>query len=119
MAAEASPDEIEPTPEDVKAEEEAADVVLEAEAEIDEDTEPEAEEPEPAQPRRSRGRRRRRAAEPEAEEGEAADAEQEVQEAGLRARIAGPDMMLTLEYRPDRITLLTDADGVVIEVRAG
>lgn len=46
-------------------------------------------------------------------------AEQEVEEAGLRTRIAGPDVMLTLEYRPDRITLLTDAADVVTEVRAG
>lgn len=49
----------------------------------------------------------------------AAAAEQEVQEAGLRARIAGPGLMLTLEHRPDRITLLTDAADVVTEVRAG
>jgi hypothetical protein len=27
--------------------------------------------------------------------------------------------MLTLEYRPDRITLQTDADGVVTAVLAG
>ena len=46
-------------------------------------------------------------------------AEQEVEEAGLRARIAGPGVMLTLEFRPDRITLLTDAAGIVTEVRAG
>ena len=46
-------------------------------------------------------------------------AEQEVEEAGLRARVARPDMMLTLEFRPDRITLLTDTAGIVIEVRAG
>lgn len=46
-------------------------------------------------------------------------AEQEVEEAGLRARIAGPDVMLTLEFRTDRITLLTDAAGIVLEVRAG
>jgi hypothetical protein len=46
-------------------------------------------------------------------------AEQEVAEAGLRARVAGPDVMLTLEFRPDRITLLTDGADVVTEVRAG
>ena len=46
-------------------------------------------------------------------------AEQEVAEAGLRARIAGPDVMLTLEYRPDRVTLQTDADGVVVAVLPG
>lgn len=46
-------------------------------------------------------------------------AEQEVEEAGLRARIAGPDRMLTLEHRPDRITLVTDEAGVVTEVRPG
>jgi large subunit ribosomal protein L22 len=44
-AAETAADEIEPTPEDEQAEEEAADVVLEAEAEIDEDSEPETPEP--------------------------------------------------------------------------
>lgn len=49
----------------------------------------------------------------------AAAAEQEVEDAGLRARIAGPDVMLTLEFRPDRITLLTDDGGIVIDVRAG
>ena len=46
-------------------------------------------------------------------------AEQEVAEAGLRARIAGPDVMLTLEFRPDRVTLQTDAGGVVTAVLAG
>ena len=46
-------------------------------------------------------------------------AEQEVTEAGLRPRIAGPDVVLTLEFRPDRITLVTDAAGVVTAVRAG
>ena len=49
----------------------------------------------------------------------AAAAEQEVEEAGLRARLAGPGVMLTLEFRTDRITLLTDDDGIVVEVRAG
>lgn len=47
---------------------------------------------------------------------EAADA---VTGAGLRPRTAGPGEALTLAFRPDRITLLTDADGVVTEVRAG
>jgi hypothetical protein len=46
-------------------------------------------------------------------------AEQEVADAGLRARIAGPDEMLTLEFRTDRITLVTDAQDVVTEVRPG
>jgi hypothetical protein len=46
-------------------------------------------------------------------------AEQEVAEAGLRSRIAGPTEMLTLEFHPDRVTLVTDADDVVTEVRAG
>ncbi len=74
---EASADEIEPSAEDVQAEEEAADVVVEAEAEIEEDTEPEpeaeedgAEEPEAEQeeveppPRPAPRRRGRREAEP-------------------------------------------------------
>jgi ribosomal protein L22 len=55
VSSEASADEIEPTPQDVEAEEQAADVVLEAETEIDEDSEPEA------------------AGEPEAEEAETAE----------------------------------------------
>jgi ribosomal protein L22 len=68
-AAVEAPDEIEPTPEEVKAEEEAADVELEAAAEIDEDSEPEAEESEAKAPAPARRpRRRRAAAEPEAEE---------------------------------------------------
>jgi ribosomal protein L22 len=59
-------DEVEPTPEDIEAQEAAEDVVLEAEAEIDEDSEPEAEEAETPRPAR-RARRRRGAAEAEAE----------------------------------------------------
>lgn len=46
-------------------------------------------------------------------------AQQEVSDAGLRSRIAGPDEMLTLEFRTDRITLVTDRDDRVTEVRAG
>jgi len=46
-------------------------------------------------------------------------AQQEVVDAGRRARIAGPDEMLTLEFRPDRITLVTDAADIVTEVRPG
>lgn len=46
-------------------------------------------------------------------------AEQEASAAGLRSRIAGPDVMLTLDYRPDRVTLITDAADVVTEIRAG
>jgi hypothetical protein len=46
-------------------------------------------------------------------------AEQEISDAGLRSRVAGPDTMLTLEYRPDRITLITDGTGIVMEVRPG
>jgi hypothetical protein len=46
-------------------------------------------------------------------------ATQEVVDAGLRPRIAGPDEMLTLEFRTDRITLITDATDVVTEVRPG
>jgi hypothetical protein len=48
-----------------------------------------------------------------------AAAEHEVADAGLRARIAGPDEMLTLEFRPDRVTLVTDGSDVVTEVRPG
>ncbi len=46
-------------------------------------------------------------------------AEQEVADAGLRSRVAGPDVMLTLDFRPDRITLTTDESGVVTAVRPG
>ena len=46
-------------------------------------------------------------------------AEQEVAGAGLHARIAGPEEMLTLEFRTDRVTLVTDSEDVVTEVRAG
>ncbi|WP_375387892.1 hypothetical protein [uncultured Amnibacterium sp.] len=46
-------------------------------------------------------------------------AEQEVAEAGLRSRIAGPDVMLTLEFRPDRVTLQTDPSGIVTAVLPG
>lgn len=56
-------DEIEPTAEDVQAEEEAADVVIEAEAEVDEDTEAEAEVDEDTEPEAEE-----EAAEPEADE---------------------------------------------------
>jgi ribosomal protein L22 len=62
-------DEVEPTPADEEAADEAADVVLEAEAEVDEDSEAEAE-------KTKRAPRRRRAAKPKAEE-EAEDAEEE------------------------------------------
>jgi hypothetical protein len=44
---------------------------------------------------------------------------QEVAAAGLRSRIAGPHEMLTLEFRSDRVTLVTDAADVVTEVRPG
>jgi ribosomal protein L22 len=64
-SAEAAVDEIEPTPADVEAADEAADVVLEAEAEVDEDSEPEADAE--AKPKRRAPRRRRAAAEPKAE----------------------------------------------------
>ena len=40
-------------------------------------------------------------------------AEHEVEGAGLRARVAGPEEMLTLEFRSDRITLVTDRSDVV------
>ena len=49
----------------------------------------------------------------------AAAAEQEVVGAGLRPRIVAAGVMLTLEYRPDRITLQTDGVGIVTAVTAG
>jgi ribosomal protein L22 len=67
-SADAARDEVEPTPADEEAADDAADVVLEAEAEVDEDSEPEAEaEAEKPKPGRA-PRRRRAAAEPAAEE---------------------------------------------------
>jgi ribosomal protein L22 len=73
--AEETPDEIEPTPADEQAEEEAADVVLEAEAEIDEDSEPEADEEAEEPDAEAEGE------EPEAEaEGEEPEAEAEGEE---------------------------------------
>jgi ribosomal protein L22 len=59
-------DEITPTPADEAAEDEAADVVLEAEDEVDADTDAEVEEAEaPRRERRARRPRRRQVAEPE------------------------------------------------------
>jgi ribosomal protein L22 len=73
--AESPADEVEPTPDDVEAEEAAADVMLEADEEAEEPEEPEAEEPEaeepeadePEAPAPARRRRRRGAAESAAE----------------------------------------------------
>lgn len=42
-----------------------------------------------------------------------------VSAAGLVPRSAGPDTALTMEHRPQRVTLVLDADGAVQEVRAG
>jgi len=49
----------------------------------------------------------------------AAAAEQEVEAAGLRPRVAVPGEMLTLAHLPDRVTLVTDGAGLVTEVRPG
>lgn len=49
----------------------------------------------------------------------AADVAGAVTRAGLRSRTAGPDAILTLEFRPDRVTIETDAEGRVLQVRAG
>lgn len=38
---------------------------------------------------------------------------------GLRPRLVGPDDVLTLEFRPDRVTIEADAHGRVVRVRAG
>ena len=42
-----------------------------------------------------------------------------VTQAGLCPRAAGPDAILTLEFRTDRVTIETDAEGRVLQVRAG
>jgi hypothetical protein len=34
-------------------------------------------------------------------------------------RIYGPDQMITMDYRPDRMNIVLDADDIVIEVRCG
>ncbi len=65
-SSEVAPTEIEPTADDIRAEEQASDVVLEAAAEIDEDSGDEAPEPEAEKPKPRR--RRKPAAEAQAEE---------------------------------------------------
>ena len=49
----------------------------------------------------------------------AQEAEQRVRAAGLHPRTVAPESVVTLEFRPDRITLHTDADGVVTAARPG
>ena len=49
----------------------------------------------------------------------AQDAEQRVRAAGLSPRTVVPESVVTLEFRPDRITLHTDAHGRVTAVRPG
>jgi hypothetical protein len=34
-------------------------------------------------------------------------------------RIYGPDQMVTMDYRPDRMNIVLDADDIVVEVRCG
>lgn len=34
-------------------------------------------------------------------------------------RIYGPDEMVTMDYRPDRMNLVLDADDIVLEVKCG
>ena len=34
-------------------------------------------------------------------------------------RIYGPDQMITMDYRPDRMNIVLDADDIVVEVRCG
>jgi ribosomal protein L22 len=71
-------DEVQPTPADEEAADEAADVVLEAADEVDADSEPEAEKP-------KRASRRRRAAKPKAGEEAEADAAPQEPEASEEA----------------------------------
>lgn len=49
----------------------------------------------------------------------AAAAEHEVVSAGFRPRIAAPGVMMTLDFRPERVSLITDAAGIVTRVQAG
>lgn len=49
----------------------------------------------------------------------AQEAEQRVRAAGLSPRTVVPESVVTLEFRSDRITLHTDAGGVVTAVRPG
>jgi len=34
-------------------------------------------------------------------------------------RVYGPDQMVTMDYRPDRMNIVLDADDIVVEVRCG
>lgn len=34
-------------------------------------------------------------------------------------RIYGPDQMITMDHRPDRMNIVLDADDIVVEVRCG
>ncbi len=34
-------------------------------------------------------------------------------------RIYGPDQMITMDYRPDRMNIVLDEDDIVVEVRCG
>ena len=47
------------------------------------------------------------------------DAAALVAAAGLQARSAAPGEALTLDFRPARVTLLTDAEGRIRDARAG
>ena len=49
----------------------------------------------------------------------AQEAEQRVRAAGLSPRTVVPESVVTLEFRSDRVTLHTDADGTVTAVRPG
>jgi hypothetical protein len=50
----------------------------------------------------------------------AAVAEQARAAAGAKdVRVIGPDQAVTMDFRPDRLNLETDADGKVLKVRCG
>ena len=39
--------------------------------------------------------------------------------AGLPHRILGPNDVATMDHRPDRLNIMTDENGVIIEVKCG
>ena len=39
--------------------------------------------------------------------------------ADLNARIVGPDTIVTMDHRPERLNIQTDADGTIIALRCG
>lgn len=48
------------------------------------------------------------------------EAESELRNNGVRdIRIITPDMMVTMEYRPGRVTIIHNENNIVIDIRTG